>query len=304
MNKASVHTLDGKQLQLFLEVYECNSVSRAAERLGLTQSTVSHGLERLRRCLNDPLFIRDGRSIAPTAHADFLAPRIREALSALEDLAEPQLYDPSQDPLALTIAAHADDLLLELVHLYRALSQAAPQMPLHILNLGAPSNVRPLLESGHADLVIMARRGTLPVELDSEPLFSDHMATFFDGAMRGPIQTLAEFHAARHAVLSPGGLDQNMIEQPLARVPHERKVLLQVGDLGTLARLMKGTDLVATMQSRFGLSVMSEFDKFPPPFDLATVHYDLVWHRRQSLSRRLQWIRETVRSAIIGEDSD
>lgn len=161
MTTPSVHTLDGKQLQLFLEVYECNSVSRAAERLGLTQSTVSHGLERLRRCLGDPLFIRDGRNIAPTSQADFLAPRVREALTALEALSEPQVYDPSQDTRVLTIAAHADELQPELEKLYRVLARAAPRMPLRIHGLGATNNARPLLETGYADLIIMVRRAPL-----------------------------------------------------------------------------------------------------------------------------------------------
>lgn len=300
MTTPSVHTLDGKQLQLFLEVYECNSVSRAAERLGLTQSTVSHGLERLRRCLDDPLFVRDGRNIAPTSQADFLAPRIRAALTALEALTEPQIYDPSRDTRPLTIAGHPDELQSEMICIYRALSRAAPQMPLRIYNLGPSSNARTLLETGTADLVIMVRRGALPGELLSKPLFKDRKATFFDPTMRAPVTTLEAFSAARHAVLDFGGPDQSLLEQHLDDLPEARKVMLYASDIDTLARLMKGTDLIATMQSRFHKTALAGFACCPPPFEMAEVQYDLVWHRRQTLSRRLIWMRDTI-SALLAD---
>lgn len=298
MSKASVHTLDGKLLQLFLEVYECNSVSRAAERLGLTQSTVSHGLERLRRSLDDPLFVRDGRSIAPTTQADFLAPRVREALSALEALTEPQLYDPFGDTQTLTIAAHPDELQQEFVHIYRALHKHAPNLPLRLLHLGATNNARSMLEAGYADLVIMVRHGEFAPELDREPLFSDRKATFYDRSVRPPVRTMEDFAMAKHAVLDFGGTGPSLLQQQLGQFEINRKVHLYASDLGTLARLMKGTDLVATMQSRFRLSAFSELDYCDPPLALPPIEYDIVWHRRQSLSRRLMWIRQIIQETI------
>lgn len=223
---------------------------------------------------------------------------MREALTALEALSEPQVYDPSQDTRVLTIAAHADELQPELEKLYRVLARAAPRMPLRIHGLGATNNARPLLETGYADLIIMVRRAPLPSELQSEPLFSDRKATFYDGTMRKPIQSVEEFAAARHAVLDFGGPDHSLLEKQLDPVTQNRRVMLYASDIATLARLMKGTDLIATMQSRFHRSALAGFDRCDPPFALSEVQYDLVWHRRQTLSRRLTWMRDTIRHTL------
>ena len=69
--------LDYRLLRLFLTIYDEGSVTAAANRLGVGQPTVSHGLDRLRQIIGDPLFVRSGRSVSPTAHADEIAPDIR-----------------------------------------------------------------------------------------------------------------------------------------------------------------------------------------------------------------------------------
>ena len=73
MNDFDALDLDGLGLALLLAVHEEGSVTRAAQRLGLTQSAVSHGLDRLRAITGDPLFVRAGRGIVATARADALA---------------------------------------------------------------------------------------------------------------------------------------------------------------------------------------------------------------------------------------
>lgn len=298
MDKNPIHTLDGKLLCLFLEVYECNSVSRAADRLGLTQSTVSHGVERLRRCLRDPLFVRDGRNIAPTAHAAHIAPMVRKALSAMEALSEPKEYKPAADTQMLTIAVRCDELQSELSAIYRELSQAAPKMPIRFLHLGAAVNARHMLESGEADLVIMVRSGLTLNELEHQPILTDTMVTFYDATVRPKINGIKEFANARHATLDFGGTRKSLLQTSIESLGLEREIDLMASDIHTLAQLMQGTPLVATMQKRFQHSAFALFSYCDPPISLPQVHYDMYWHRRQTQCIRHQWIRDHVQASF------
>ncbi|MBN9369575.1 LysR family transcriptional regulator [Hydrogenophaga sp. YM1] len=91
-----VKDLDLNLLRLFAEVYRAGSVSRAAERLGLTQPAVSHGLTRLRLLVKDPLFMRAPGGVRPTPRAVALAEAVQDALDALEGaLGRTSVFDPS-----------------------------------------------------------------------------------------------------------------------------------------------------------------------------------------------------------------
>ncbi len=90
MSKFNMLNVDVKLLSIFCAVYEEGAISKGAARLGLSQPVVSHSLERLRLALNDPLFVRAGRTIIPTERAKVLAPEISELVDRLVNLAEPQ----------------------------------------------------------------------------------------------------------------------------------------------------------------------------------------------------------------------
>ena len=106
--------LDGHALELFLAVLEEGSVTAAATRLGLTQSAVSHGLNKLRRIVGDPLFAKSGRGIVATAHAQALATKARALIDEMRSFAGGVTFDPATAQVSLTIAANdfQRDLLL------------------------------------------------------------------------------------------------------------------------------------------------------------------------------------------------
>ncbi|WP_172326801.1 LysR family transcriptional regulator [Mangrovicoccus sp. HB161399] len=294
MSQLPVHSIDGRLLRLFLEVYESNSVSRAAERLGLTQSTVSHGLERLRRGLDDPLFVKDGRNIVPTAQADYLAPRIRQALSALEALSEPQDFMPSRETRAVTIACNAHELHVEAAAILGALRREAPDLPVRFLPLGRAGIARSLLDDPSVDLAIGVRMGPYAQEFESVPLLCDQLAVFHDPQQRGPVASLEDFAMAQHAVLNFGGGRPSLVDRRLAEMGLKRQIHLEVAEIGLLGALVRGTSMITTMQARFGATALSGLAHCPPPMELPRVQYDMVWHSRQSQSRRHLWLRETV----------
>ena len=87
--------LDGHLLQLLLAVVEEGSITRAAHRLGVTQSAVSHLLDKLRAIVGDPLFVKSGRGIVPTARALALAAQARLLLEDMRRFVTPEQFDPA-----------------------------------------------------------------------------------------------------------------------------------------------------------------------------------------------------------------
>ncbi|WP_369792843.1 LysR family transcriptional regulator [Thiomonas sp. FB-Cd] len=106
--------LDGSLLQLFVAVMETGSISSAAERLNVSQSAVSHQIEKLRAIVGDPLFVKSGRGIVPTARAEGLVEQARVLLSQLERFAKVTEFHASALRKTFTIAANdmQRDLLL------------------------------------------------------------------------------------------------------------------------------------------------------------------------------------------------
>ena len=128
MSKFGYLGLDGNTLTTFLIVLEEMSVSRAAERLGVTQSAVSHTLEKLRVIFDDPLFVRVGRGIESTARARALQASVESVLDDLKSLTDHREFDPLVEPMEFTIAANDFPIQLIFPKLLRELSEEGIQL--------------------------------------------------------------------------------------------------------------------------------------------------------------------------------
>ncbi|MGB0661189.1 MAG: LysR family transcriptional regulator [Mangrovicoccus sp.] len=294
MSSNDIYSLDGRLLRLFLTIYDHSSVSRAADELELNQSTVSHGLDRLRKVLGDPLFVKAGRGITPSQEAIMLAPRIREILASLEGLGERHGYDPTEDQRMLTIAVHMGELMPEMLAVKNHIRQFSKNIPIRFLHLGPLTNVERVLERGEADLVICVSRHSYATTLTHQHFFSDRIVSFYDPSCRGPIESLEDYASARHAALDFGGTRSSILGEHLMEMGLERQICLYVPNVQTLAIFMPGTDLVATMQERFANHVFKGLAKCEVPFNLPRVNYDIVWHRRVDNTERSQWLRNIV----------
>jgi len=155
MSKFDHSDIDGRLLQVLLAVFEEQSVTRAAARLDVTQSAVSHLLDKLRDIVGDPLFVKSGRGIVATARAEALAAHARVLLDGLRRFAAAGSFDPGTFDGTVTIAANdlQRDLLLPL--LLRTARVLAPGLALRIIPSGVPS--AEMLRGGQCQLVITPR---------------------------------------------------------------------------------------------------------------------------------------------------
>ena len=320
-NMPEIHfsALDLNLLRVFDALAEERSVTRAGARLGLTQSAVSHALNRLRHVLQDELFVRAPDGMRPTARALEIAPRLRQGLHQLQVALTPSAFLPAATRRRFTIAAGAYVGTLMMPAVMRRVRREAP---------AAEVRLRPIddglgddLQAGRTDLAIGAfgqgarlfGRETLFTETSVWAMRADHPAAR-DRALT--LRTLAEvphiiLASAReeHAVdgqVSGGGIERRVIwddgaalDVALAREGLSRTVGLTVQDALSALAIVRDTDMVALAPRRMAAAFAQAYGLvvFEPPYASPPMNIEALWRRDLAESRPLEWLRACLRSA-------
>lgn len=288
MNAANPLDLDGHALSLLLAVAETGSVTRAAERLGLTQSAVSHALDKLRAITGDALFVRCGRGIVATPQVAQLVPQARAMLSGLQAFAAAPPFDPARWQGVCTIAANDLQRDLLLPGLLRRLRAQAPGLRLRVIPSGAPRAA--LLRDGGCDL-LLTPRPPAGSDIVQRRLFEDRYAVFFDPQQRAAPADAAAWAAADHVSVAYDdgrGLD---IDEHLAGQGHHRHIVATVPGFAGIAALLRGGPWLATLPSRLAEGVLRGLATAPVPVPTPVLPMYAVWHRRQHDDPAQRWLR-------------
>lgn len=296
--------IDFADLRVLRLVYEYRSFSLAAERLGMNQSAVSYGIEKLRKSFRDPLFVRQGGEVVATDRcSDIVASAIR-MLDEFEAITAPVEFDPLTLRHSFTIACNYYERQLILPHVIRRLSSEAPNVRVDLINSTAEGEAQ--LKRSEADLLI----GPLRPEGQGfycRNLLSEHYACIMDPA--NPLATrpltVEQYISSKHAVVTYGGTWKSRYLVQLEAEGLELNQSLTVPSPAGLPDMLKGTEFVATVPRRialsFGDTVSITESPFPAPFGI-----DLVWTERTHKSPMHGWLRtliaETVREKLGGAD--
>lgn len=204
MNDVHFHNLDLNLLRVFEALIEERSATRAGSRLGLTQSAISHALNRLRYVLKDDLFVRGPDGMQPTDRAAEIAPRLRQGLLQLQLALTPSEFVPATTDRRFTVTCTEYAGAVLLPHLIARLRAEAPRASLTVLpaNLGVAETVR----SGRADLAIGSFRRA-PEWFASETLMTETRVWVLsaDHPAAGDELTLERLVALPHLVISATG---------------------------------------------------------------------------------------------------
>ncbi|WP_162256389.1 LysR family transcriptional regulator [Sphingomonas sp. Root710] len=279
------------------------NVTRAAERLNVTQPTMSGMLQRLRYQFNDQLLIRNGREMELTPFATSLVEPVRQALFGVEQLihAEP-VFDPTTSTREFTLMAsdYCTSIFLSLV--VKEISEAAPGVRLSILPINAP--VKRMI-SGELDLCITADDLSLlgnddgGDKLHSERLFSDEFVCVVANDHPATEQTsLDELLGYPHvSVQMIGTVNTIEIASLRQRLPMF-KPNFTVPDFSMVASMVAGSKLVGVIQSRLAEVAARTLPvrTFPAPFDMATLHETMFWHSRHMHDPAHTWLRGKLRT--------
>ena len=289
--------IDGRMLRTFLAVLETGSVTAAADRLGVTQSAVSHALERLRELLGDPLFVKSGRGIAATTRAEALAAPARQLLADLERLGRPGRFDPEDTELVLTLAANDFQRDLLLPALQRRLAGRLKSLRMIVIPSRAPT--AQMLRAGHCDLIITPRPPESS-DLLQKRLFTDRYVCFFDPRQRDAPATLEEYLAARHVTVAYEDGRRLEFDELLEERGLRRTVGVAVPNFGGIAAFLDGTPMLTSVPSLMCRGPLGALASVPLPLDAPELSMYLVWHRRRHEDPVHAWVRAQLED-VAGE---
>ncbi|WP_066258549.1 LysR family transcriptional regulator [Hydrogenophaga flava] len=283
--------LDARLLQLLVAVVEAGSITGAAQSLGVTQSAVSHQLDKLRAITGDALFVKSGRGIVATARAAGLAVQARELLRQLQGFAQSGAFDPARWKGAVTIAANDFQREVLLPALAQRLREQAPGLALRIIPSDVPS--LEMLRDGACDLAISPRppEGS---DIVQKRLFEDRYVVYFDASLRTAPTTLQDYLAADHITVVYEPRRTLHLDRTLEAEGVHRRFAVMVPGFGALPAFLRGSPLLATAPSLLADRFMAGFGTCEVPVPCPALPMYLIWHRRHQDDAAHRWLRELL----------
>jgi DNA-binding transcriptional LysR family regulator len=288
--------LDGRLLQLLLAVVEERSITRAAVRLGVTQSAVSHLLDKLRGIVGDPVVVKAGRGIMPTARAEALAVRARVLLDDLRAFATPEGFDPARLQATFTIAANDLQCDLLLPPLLRRLRAQAPGVVLRVIPSGVPGAD---LLRGEACQLVISPRPPDAGDLLQRRLFADRYRVFFDATAREAPRTLQDYLAAEHVtVLYEQGRTLEVDRLLADDLKLQRRFIVTVPGFSGIPPFLRGGPLLATLPGLLRLDLLRGFGHVELPVEVPEMPMYMVWHARRQSDPVHRWLRDELLAVV------
>ena len=299
-----MNTLRSVNLNLLVVFHELlleGSVSRAANKLGISQPAVSHALARLRDLLEDPLFTQTKTGIRPTVRALALRPDLEKALYyANAVIREKEEWTPAAIHRTFHLAVSDYGTALFLPHMLSKIRETAPNVDLICLP-AEHGNIAAQLESGtiHMGFCIA---DTVYRDLCSVPLLTDSLVCLVSrNAIPGTPSrlTLDQYLERPHVVVSSSGTQHSEVDARLAKKGLHRRIGVCLPHYAVAAKAMADTDMVLTLPSRLARSLpeRSSFHILAPPLPAQDYTYSAIWHPRSQEDMGLLWLRDVAVAA-------
>lgn len=301
MRKIDYLGLDGNALTTFLTVLEEMSVSRAAERLGVTQSAVSHTLDKLRVILDDPLFVRVGRGIESTARARALQASVESVLDDLKSLTDHREFDPLVEQMEFTIAANDFPIQLIFPKLLDELSEEGISLRIRFIPSGIPS-VSVLCASRYRMLITPTPPND--PELERVSLIRSKMEIFYDATVRKPPKTRKQFAESNYVEVRFSDTESSLMALPSFDTSIMNPPMISVPNFSSLVPMIRGSDRITTQIAAMKLGLLKELDSTPLPFKTDPLDLFLIWHRREHDDPAHRWFRERIVETVNSIISD
>lgn len=289
-------------LPTFVALMEERNVTRAGERLGMTQPALSNALARLRLMLSDQLFIRERYGIQPTPVAMALAPTIANALSQLDDaVLGQQAFDPATAERLLTIAPNGYVEFVLVPAIVARLQQVAPGMRLRLTPYGNDLSETGVVSGTTA--LVLGRIIDPPDNLVVQHVMDEGLACVVraDHPTIGDTITREQFETLKHVNIVPPGRMRAGLFQALAQQQLKRDVAISVTNFFAVAEMIAVTDYCATLPNLIcrRLGHDPRLKVLAAPVDLGTFPVEMAWHVRYRHDPAHRWLRELIREVAV-----
>jgi DNA-binding transcriptional LysR family regulator len=288
--------IDLNLLVVFDAVMQDRNVTRAGQRLGLSQPAMSHALNRLRYMLKDDLFIRSPKGMLPTPRAEQLALPVRSALDGLQHSLEPTQFIASEATRRFRVAVDNYSAIVVVGPLAARIAKIAPKVALEFRPSGT-LNILDLLDRGELDLAI----GPYPEQGERFSRLSllqdDFVAVLRSGHPAAGARELSieTFAALPHLVISSVPFATDFVDQALARRKLTRRIQLRAPFL-SVVRILAGSNMVSVVRRRVAEEVVRYRPLMirPLPHPSPSLETSMIWPRWLDNQPAHRWLRETA----------
>ena len=320
MNSVHLRKFDLNLLVIFDEIMNERSIAGASERLNLSQSAVSHALGRMRRLVDDVLFVREADGMRPTARAMQLALPVHEALSGIDTALTAKDFAPERTERTFAIASSDYSCTLIIPRLIARLARSAPGIDIYAVAVTGSGVVRQL-DDGRLDMAI-ACFATVPERFGRTKLLDesyvlivrsghplaggevtisramDHPHVVVD--YLGNVEHLTDGFFSERGALRRVHMDRPVIEAP-QRIEQYGRIAAKVPSYSNAAAIVARTDMVASIPKRLAADLCANGDLvvLDPPFDTTPVAIEAVWPRRAEADPALSWLRQQVELTAV-----
>ena len=297
--------LDLDWLSVFVEIYKTQSVSRAAQALGMEQASASIALNKLRRHFDDPLFCRTSAGMAPTPRAQSIYPDLLEALLRLEKArGATGAFLPQQTTREFRICMTDISEIVLLPRLINHLQTIAPSLIIAGEKISPDS--RRSLESGDVDLAV-GFTPDLEAGFYQQALFAQNFVCLASGnhPRIGSKLTLKGFLNEGHIQVISSGTGHSIVDRVLAKTKIDRRIVLRVPSYLGVARIVAQTEFLVIVPRQLGsaLAQQENVKVLEPPMLLPSYKVKQHWHERYNLDAGNVWLRKTMASLFSGDFS-
>lgn len=277
-------------------------VSRAADRVALSQPAMSNALSRLRAVVGDPILVRTSRGMEPTARALELHGPIHAALAEIQHtLSTPTHFEPRKAKHHFVIGASDYMEFLVMPRLVKMLQEQAPSVDLSVrsLQLSQPEEA---LDSGEIDLAF-GYFPNLPKRLRETHLFTEHLACAvrMDHPVVKSKLTLKQYAQLPHLFVSTRRRS-GVVDEALAKLGMARRISVSVPHFLVAPFIIVESDVIMTVNSRIAHTYARALPirVLPPPLELPDFPISMVWHPRSDKEAAYNWLRARLMD-VCGE---
>jgi DNA-binding transcriptional LysR family regulator len=284
---------------IFDAIMQEQSITLAAQRLAMTQPSVSNALSRMRHVWKDPLFVKQGRGIRATPYAEILWKEVAAPLHQIKSATNQETFVIADVERTFRIAA--TDWMIDLfwLPLRQLIEQQAPGINIHAVPYKV--NGETLLLTADVDMVLDYYEGSTE-RVSSELLFENH----FVCAMRAghplaeEVLSVTNFAQADHLLMSLSGESKGSVDSLLAKQGLSRRIAMTVNHCYNLPQILEATDLITSIPLPIILnSVQSgEIIARALPFPISPGPISMSWHKRNDRDPALLWLRQTIHAIL------
>lgn len=289
--------IDLNLLVVFAEIARCGSVTEASKALGLSQPATSYALQRLRNTLGDPLFVKVGKQMQPTARAIAIEPVVRELLERIQvEVLRPGSFDPRTLKRCFRIAMSDIGESYFVPPLVRALQENAPEMSLQVHSI-SPRQLEAALESGEIDLALGHHPDLVGAGVHQQALFTSRFVVLSGAQSEHKVFSIDEFQKRPHVDVCTPGRNQEMIQLHMKQLAIPRQVQVRVSRFLSLPEILKGSEFLAVVPLEVAqyLRRVANLGVSELPFESPSFRLMQHWHSRFQDEPALKWLREQIR---------